>query len=120
MLPSTSDIFLAPLCLDEYYQKKVGFWNDVYGVTMKSLQTKAHKEFFSNPVFDRLIKPDDLLCDAMNVFHIDMHTDDAEVLNVTQLTGYLSVNSLFLIAHFFKVFFQDEEGRSSSCFRNLV
>lgn len=82
MLPATSDIFLAPLCLDEYYQKKVGFWNDVYGVTMKSLQTRAHKEFFSNPVFDRLIKPEDLLCDAVNVFHIDMHTDDAEVLNV--------------------------------------
>jgi 2-polyprenyl-3-methyl-5-hydroxy-6-metoxy-1,4-benzoquinol methylase len=81
MLPATSDIFLVPLCLEEYYQKKVGFWNDVYGVKMTCLKSKAHKEFFSNPVFDRLIKPEDLMCDALKVFHINMQTDDASVLN---------------------------------------
>lgn len=83
MLPSTSVIYLAPLCLDEFYQKKVGFWKDVYGVKMNSLSDKAHKEFFSNPIFDRLIKPEDLMCDALDVFHIDMHKDDASVLDVT-------------------------------------
>jgi len=52
MLPSTSDLFFAPLNVDD--KKKVGlFWDDVYGVTVTSLKAKAHKEFFSNPVFDR-------------------------------------------------------------------
>jgi hypothetical protein len=120
MLPSTSDIFLAPLCLDEYYQKKVGFWNDVYGVTMKTLQTKAHKEFFSNPVFDRLIKPEDLLCDAVNVFHIDMHKDDAEVLHVIHFLKFSVRNSIYCLENLVEIFFQDEQERSSSCIWNLV
>jgi len=80
MLPSTSDIFLVPLCLDEFYKKKIQFWDDVYGVKMSSLKAKAHKEFFSNPIFDRIIQKEELIAEPSRVFHIDMHEDLASVL----------------------------------------
>ena len=38
MLPETSDIFLAPICIEEYYNDRVSFWDDVYGVKMSGLK----------------------------------------------------------------------------------
>jgi protein arginine N-methyltransferase 2 len=90
MLPSTSDIFLVPLCLDEFYKKKIQFWDDVYGVKMSSLKAKAHKEFFSNPIFDRIIQKEELIAEPSRVFHIDMHEDLASVLEVRHGFGLVS------------------------------
>lgn len=38
MAPSTSDLFLVPLNLPDLYEKKIGYWDDVYGVKMSCLK----------------------------------------------------------------------------------
>jgi len=82
MLPATSDIYLAPVFLQEFMESKIDSWDNVYGVVMSSLKAQAHKEFFSNPLFDRCLKEDELLSTPLNVFHIDMHSDEEQILEV--------------------------------------
>lgn len=75
MMPHTAKIFLAPLCVDEYYDDKIGFWSNVYGVDMSCLTETAKEHFFTQPEYLRDMKPSDLMTDAPNcVWDLDMAT----------------------------------------------
>lgn len=74
MLPSTSDVFLVPMYMEEHVKVTLDFWDDVYGVNMNCLKDRAHKEFFSSALFDRMIKDDEVLADPVRVLHLDMLT----------------------------------------------
>ena len=50
MLPQSSKIFIAPVAIDDYYNERVRFWHDVYGVDMSCLTSWAKEEFFSHPM----------------------------------------------------------------------
>lgn len=104
MLPSSSDIFLSPICIDEYYNKRINFWDNVYDVKMTGLKyvhvlsllvklkfeltmrfgnrPVATEEFFSKPVFDRIIEESELISKPCPVSTIDMSTSTVEDLEV--------------------------------------
>lgn len=80
MLPASSDLYLVPVCLDDLISSKIHFWDDVYGVKMSSLKRKAHKEFFSHPIFDHILQEKELLSHPQEIYTLDMHTGNSESL----------------------------------------
>jgi hypothetical protein len=75
MMPHTAKAFLAPLSMDEYYDDKIAFWTNVYGVNMSCLTDLAKEHFFNQPEYLRDLKPEDLMTDAPEcVWDLDMAT----------------------------------------------
>jgi len=73
MMPHTAKAFLAPLSMDEYYDDKIAFWTNVYGVNMSCLTDLAKEHFFNQPEYLRDLKPEDLMTDAPEcVWDLDM------------------------------------------------
>jgi hypothetical protein len=105
MMPSQGNIYLAPLDLTEYYNSKIGYWDDVYGIKvyiflfltiilfvsyycesiliclqMSCLKSQAIKDFFSKPIFDRITADSECLCNGAMIYSIDMHKSDEACL----------------------------------------
>jgi len=75
MMPHTAKAFLAPLSMDEYYDDKIAFWTNVYGVNMSCLTELAKEHFFNQPEYLRDLKPEDLMTDSPEcVWDLDMAT----------------------------------------------
>ena len=82
MCPATSRLFLCPLDCSKFYEEKIHFWDDVYGVDMKCLKKSAHEEFFGRPVFSRTVPADELIAAPELIYSLDMGSateDDLEV-----------------------------------------
>lgn len=75
MMPHTAKEFLAPLCMDEYYDDKIAFWTNVYGVDMSCLTDLAKEHFFNQPEYLRDLTPGDIMTDSPQcVWDLDMAT----------------------------------------------
>jgi ubiquinone/menaquinone biosynthesis C-methylase UbiE len=74
MMPSSSTLFVAPVCIDEYYSDKMDLWHDVYDVKMNTAAEVANHHFFDKPVYDMILKSDEIIAPASNIWHIDMGT----------------------------------------------
>ncbi|XXQ36996.1 SH3 domain-containing protein [Plasmodiophora brassicae] len=80
MMPNIGNIRLAPIDISDFYDSKIAFWDDVYGIKMSGLKAKAMSDFFSKPIFDRIIQPGECLADDVVTQTVDMTTADVESL----------------------------------------
>ncbi|EGC39266.1 hypothetical protein DICPUDRAFT_27193 [Dictyostelium purpureum] len=72
MFPSRADLFLAPVNLDSYMNKKVNFWNDVYGFDFSVLANPAF-ESLPAPLVEHLEK-DQLVLKEKTILQVDFNT----------------------------------------------
>eukprot|EP00474_Spongospora_subterranea_P010132 CRZ10590.1 hypothetical protein [Spongospora subterranea] len=80
MMPSLGNIYFAPIDVKEFYDNKIAFWDDVYGLKMSGLKEHAITDFFSKPIFDRIIEESECLASNVLVTSIDMATASVESL----------------------------------------
>lgn len=90
MLPSSCSLLLAPVDMRAFVHEHIGFWDDVEGVDMAVLKAKAAGEFFSSPVFSRVVQPEQLLASGKSFFSFEMKTIEENQINVIS-------NYIFLI-----------------------
>jgi hypothetical protein len=75
LYPSRATIYFGPVEAKEYFDKKITFWNDVYGFTMTPFLKTARQGAVEKPMFDRIVEADDVLCepnDALELVHYDL------------------------------------------------
>ena len=76
LFPNRAIIWLAAIEDEEYKSRKIGFWDDVYGVNMSSIQKWALFEPLVDVVTSELINTD-----ACAVLDIDLKTVKVEELD---------------------------------------
>jgi hypothetical protein len=74
LYPSRSRIFVAPIEAKDYFNKRVDFWRDVYGMDLRAFQPAAIAGSVEKPMFDRIVKSDDVLADPTTVCELDLMT----------------------------------------------
>lgn len=67
MMPNRAKMFVAALDDEAYYTKKLNYWNNVYGVSMKCMK----KWVLSEPIVDP-IDHQDILSNTMKFYDIDL------------------------------------------------
>jgi SAM-dependent methyltransferase len=75
LYPSRATIYFGPIEAKEYFDKKITFWNDVYGITMTPFLKTARQGAVEKPMFDRVVEADDVLCEAaeeLELVHYDL------------------------------------------------
>jgi hypothetical protein len=75
LYPSRATIYFGPIEAKEYFDKKITFWNDVYGFTMTPFLKTARQGAVEKPMFDRVVEADDVLCEAneeLELVHYDL------------------------------------------------
>lgn len=75
MMPGLCHLFLAPICIDDYYNERVGFFNQsVYGVDMSCLTDLANRHFFEKPIIAHSLTPEEILVERPQiVWELDMN-----------------------------------------------
>lgn len=74
MFPSHGNLYLAPVCIDEYYADKVTFWGDkdkMWGLDMSILLPYAKKCAFEKPIIDYGLEEKHQLADAITLKSFD-------------------------------------------------
>jgi len=74
LLPSEAMVYLALYCDEEYYESKINFWNDVYGVNMSPMIPLAKQFAFSPPTAVDTIKGEALISEGVEIKRIDCKT----------------------------------------------
>lgn len=69
MLPDRARMYVAVLDDEAYYKKKLNYWNNVYGVSMKCMK----KWILSEPIVDP-INHQDILSDEALILDLDLQT----------------------------------------------
>lgn len=71
--PSAARMYLNIFQWPEYYEEKVGFWDQVYGINMSSLQALAKKLNFRDPVIECLT-PENEISSSVKIRILDLRT----------------------------------------------
>ncbi len=77
LYPSRATIYFGPIEAKEFFEKKIHFWNDVYGFNMTPFLKTARAGAVEKPMFDRIVEADDVLCrpdEALELVHYDLLT----------------------------------------------
>eukprot|EP00854_Cymbomonas_tetramitiformis_P021164 gene21164-25421_t len=73
MLPSHSNIYVAPVSMEKLKQEKLNFWDDVLGLDMSHLKTQALQNLVSTPQVD-ILAGDQLLGEMRTFATINCNT----------------------------------------------
>ncbi|XP_041662503.1 protein arginine N-methyltransferase 2 isoform X2 [Cheilinus undulatus] len=84
MWPSSAALTIVPCQAHSYYQEKMAFWEQVYGLDFTPLQPLAQQEFFTKPKFSHVIDPADCLATSCDVICLDMYTLQVQDLEEMQ------------------------------------
>jgi len=85
MFPDKATLFISGMEDEEFRASKIDFWDDVYGISMKSIKEVALRE----PLID-LIDPDCLVTNIWPVYQLDLQIatiDDTEFVSSYALTA---------------------------------
>jgi len=74
MYPSSAHIYIAPFADEEYYNSRVNFWNQMYGIDFAPLQPYAKKSSLLEPQIEYL-RPEGELSFPFKLFSIDCEKD---------------------------------------------
>jgi len=74
MLPSHARLILAPATHPEFWERKILFWDNVYGVDMSALRKLACEEFLRRPVHTEVLKPSNILSTPQSIWDMNMYT----------------------------------------------
>jgi len=103
MYPSTANIFITPFTDEEYYEDRVDFWGNMYGIDFSVLKPAAKKSAFCQPQIEYLA-PEGQLAFPQKILRIDCKKDSyADIRSWNAEFDLLSVGSgrmNGLMAHF--------------------
>ncbi|KAM9804684.1 protein arginine N-methyltransferase 2 [Neosynchiropus ocellatus] len=85
MWPSSAALTLVPCQAESYFQEKMDFWENPYGLDFTPLQSLAHQEFFTKPKFSHLVQPEDCLATPSDIITLDMQT--LQVADLEEMEG---------------------------------
>ncbi|XP_006822673.1 protein arginine N-methyltransferase 2-like [Saccoglossus kowalevskii] len=74
MWPSDASLYLVPCSATDEYNKKIAFWDCVYGFDFSYLKSFAMQEYFGKPVFNHELKSTDCLDSPLCVLKMKMKT----------------------------------------------
>lgn len=70
--PSEASLFLVPCTAMQVFNKFVHFWEEQYGFDFSPLKPMAMNEFFSKPMYNHEVSPNDCLSKAETILKLDM------------------------------------------------
>jgi len=116
MLPSSATLFLAPISIDELYQSKVGFLDDVSGIDMSRWKKRAITKL-KNEMIIHSIDPQAVMTQPVEILKLDMYTASPKDLESFSAQFSFKTDKSFNFHGFtawFDCFF-DIEGESKTC-----
>jgi len=84
MMPSSGQLILCPMNVENYYNSKIEYFDNVYGVQMSSLKQYAAQSFFCKPIYSRVLKSKHLIAKPALILHIDMGQAHPEELELNE------------------------------------
>eukprot|EP01114_Cavostelium_apophysatum_P012270 TRINITY_DN2723_c0_g1_i2.p1 TRINITY_DN2723_c0_g1~~TRINITY_DN2723_c0_g1_i2.p1 ORF type:complete len:505 (-),score=105.55 TRINITY_DN2723_c0_g1_i2:734-2248(-) len=72
LFPGLANIYLSPVCMDDFFAEKVTFWNNVYDIDMSVLIPFAKKCAFEKPLIDKVVKPEWVIADPTTIKSLDL------------------------------------------------
>jgi len=74
LYPAFARLYVAPISIDNYWNKKVNFLKDVYGIDMSPLVPFAKKELTTWGIRGRRVKADSVLGESQLIKEVDVYT----------------------------------------------
>ena len=74
LLPSTVEMYAAPVEAEEHWDETVGLWSNVWGIDMSAVVPQAKEAYLVHPHFERTLEPRQLLAAGERVLSLDMAT----------------------------------------------
>jgi len=71
MVPSNASIYLVPVTMDDYFSKKVHFWNKQYDIDFSVLIPYAKQCAFEKPIIDHKVNEENTLAQAHRLKTMD-------------------------------------------------
>ena len=74
LMPSHCNMYICPIDVSDYWNKKVTFWDDVYGCSMKCLKNEAVELFLNGEVqYDLKLNKNNFISEPQIFGSIDMY-----------------------------------------------
>jgi protein arginine N-methyltransferase 6 len=82
LLPSEARMYIALYCDEEYYESKINFWKNVYGVNMSPMIPLAKQFAFSPPTAVDTIQGEALISEGVEIKRFDCKTVKIKELEI--------------------------------------